>query len=88
MRSLPIPPRVERLGNAAGTSLRVGNVKADERYVDVSSISVVCRLRSATAIGSISVESEIENSFTEMDERLLLTLAGQAAIAIETRTCF
>ncbi|MEK6752304.1 MAG: PAS domain S-box protein [Chloroflexota bacterium] len=75
-----------------GTSLRVGNVKADERYVDVfsgilSGLYMPLKIGDRV-IGSISVESEIENSFTEMDERLLMTLAGQAAIAIENANLF
>ena len=75
-----------------GTSLRVGNVKADERYVDVfsgilSGLYMPLKIGDRV-IGSISVESEIENSFTEMDERLLVTLAGQAAIAIENANLF
>ncbi|MBL8061370.1 MAG: response regulator, partial [Anaerolineales bacterium] len=39
-------------------------------------------------IGSISVESEVEDAFTERDQRLLETLAGQAAIAIENANLF
>ncbi|MBI5823324.1 MAG: PAS domain S-box protein [Chloroflexi bacterium] len=75
-----------------GRPMRVGNVKADERYMDVfseifSGLYVPLKIGDRV-IGSISVESEIEDAFTEMDERLLVTLAGQAAIAIENANLF
>ncbi|WKZ37327.1 MAG: PAS domain S-box protein [Anaerolineales bacterium] len=75
-----------------GTSLRVPNVKTDERYVDVfpnilSGLYVPLKI-GERVIGSISVESEAENAFTEHDQRLLETLAGQAAIAIENANLF
>jgi PAS domain S-box-containing protein len=39
-------------------------------------------------IGCINVESEILNAFSEHDERLLTTLANQAAVAIENARLF
>ena len=39
-------------------------------------------------IGCINVESEIVNAFNEHDERLLTTLANQAAVAIENARLF
>jgi PAS domain S-box-containing protein len=75
-----------------GRPIRVPNVKADERYVDTfpglrSGLYVPLKV-GERVIGSIAVESEVENSFSEHDERLLETLAGQAAIAIENANLF
>jgi PAS domain S-box-containing protein len=75
-----------------GKSVRVPNVKIDNRYTMVfpeiySGIYVPLKV-GGRVIGSISVESEMENAFTEHDERLLETLAGQAAVAIENARLF
>ena len=75
-----------------GVSIRVPIVKSDSRYVSVfdeinSGVYVPIKI-GERVIGSISVESEKEDAFTENDERLLETLAGQAAIAIENATLF
>ncbi|MBL8051274.1 MAG: PAS domain S-box protein, partial [Anaerolineales bacterium] len=76
----------------SGKSIRVANVKADERYIktfdEINSGMYVPLKIGERVIGSISVESEIENAFTEHDERLLVTLAGQAAVAIENANLF
>jgi PAS domain S-box-containing protein len=76
----------------SGKSLRVSNVNMDERFVptfaDINSGLYVPLKIGERVIGSISVESEIENGFSENDERLLVTLAGQAAIAIENANLF
>ena len=75
-----------------GKSIRVPNVKIDDRYLmtysEISSGIYVPLKVGERVIGSISVESEIENTFSEHDERLLETLAGQAAIAIENANLF
>ncbi len=70
-----------------GKPVRSGQVKGDRRYVQTypgvqSGIYVPIQLGGRT-IGSISVESESENAFTEQDEHLLATLTSQAAIAFE-----
>lgn len=75
-----------------GQPLRVANIKADERYMGIfpeiqSGLYVPLQI-GERVIGSISVESEMEDAFTEHDERLLMTLAGQAAIAIENANLF
>jgi len=62
-----------------------GNLQDDPRYVDTYP-GLRCGLyvpiqTSTEIIGSIAVESEQENAFTERDERLLVTLANQAAIS-------
>ncbi len=70
-----------------GSSLRIPQVKNDKRYVgifpDIQSGLYVPLKIGEKVIGSIAVESKSENAFSDQDERLLLTLAGQAAIAIE-----
>lgn len=75
-----------------GKSVRVPNVNKDERFVrtfpDISSGLYVPLKIGERVIGSISVESEVENGFSENDERLLITVAGQAAIAIENANLF
>lgn len=76
----------------SGTSVRVPNVNVDKRFirtfVDINSGLYVPLKVGERVIGSISVESEIENGLSENDERLLVTLAGQAAIAIENANLF
>ncbi len=76
-----------------GRSIRVPDVKNDPRYIEVfpeiqSGVYVPIKIGERVLIGSISVESEKENAFAETDERLLETLAGQAAIAIENANLF
>lgn len=77
---------------STGKSIRVANVKADDRYIktfdEISSGIYVPLKIGERVIGSISVESELENAFNKYDERLLETLAGQAAIAIENANLF
>lgn len=70
-----------------GRALRLANVQADKRYVASfagmrSGLYVPIRLGKQTT-GVIAIESEQENAFSETDERLLTTLAAQAAIAFE-----
>ena len=75
-----------------GKSIRVANVNVDDRFVrtfpDINSGMYIPLKIGERVIGSISVESEIEDAFTEHDKRLLETLAGQAAIAIENANLF
>lgn len=70
-----------------GQVLRVENVRADPRYVEAfagmcSGLYVPLRLGERT-LGVIAIESEREHAFDEDDERLLTTLAAQAAVAFE-----
>jgi len=75
-----------------GELVRVGNVKMDPRYIeaDAATQSELCvpLLIGGRTIGAINVESLQANAFTEHDERLLTTLASQAAIAIENARLF
>jgi GAF domain-containing protein len=70
-----------------GKPVRSGDVTADKRYLVTypgihSGIYVPIRAGDRT-IGSIAVESETADAFTEQDERILTTLASQAAVAFE-----
>jgi PAS domain S-box-containing protein len=71
----------------SGISLRTGNVHTNPQYIDShpgikSGLYMPLRV-GEQVIGVISVESEMPDAFTEQDERLLATLANQAAIAFE-----
>ena len=70
-----------------GTPFRTGNVHNQSQYVDThegtqSGLYMPLKV-GERVIGVISVESEASEAFTEQDERLLATLANQAAIAFE-----
>jgi PAS domain S-box-containing protein len=70
-----------------GTTLRLGAVREDPRYVAVwpevrSGLYVPLRAGERT-VGVLIVESDKENAFTPEDERLLVTLAGQVAAGLE-----
>jgi PAS domain S-box-containing protein len=70
-----------------GTAIRTGNVNAHPQYVKTqagiqSGLYMPLKV-GERVIGVISVESEVPDAFTEQDERLLATLASQAAIAFE-----
>jgi PAS domain S-box-containing protein len=70
-----------------GQPLRSGDLGADPRYIPTypgmkSGLYVPIKMFDWT-IGCVSVESDILNAFTEEDERLLSTLAVQAAVALE-----
>ncbi len=67
--------------------LRLSNLSQDPRYVETASnmhaglyvpLKVVERV-----VGVICIESEMPDTFSEADERLMVTLANQAAIALE-----
>ena len=67
------------------TAVRIGNLKENPNYIETypginSGLYVPIR-SGEEIIGSIAVESEQENAFTERDERLLVTMANQAAIS-------
>jgi PAS domain S-box-containing protein len=70
-----------------GVPLRTGNVHVYPQYIDThagiqSGLYMPLKV-GERVIGVISVESELPDAFTEQDERLLATLASQAAIAFE-----
>ncbi len=84
---------IKRVGDGAsgwviqhGQTIRSGNVTGDPRYTctftDMLSGLYVPMKVGENTIGCISVESHEPNVFDENDERLLITLADQAALAI------
>lgn len=70
-----------------GELMRVGNVREHPQFADTHpniKSGIYAPLKIAERIiGSISVESETLNAFSEQDERLLATFAAQAAVAFE-----
>ena len=75
-----------------GRSIRSGKVKDNPLYIsereDVNSELCVPLKVGGKTIGCINVESVIPDAFGEHDERLLTTLANQAAVAIENARLF
>jgi signal transduction histidine kinase len=75
-----------------GKTINSGNVKKLPYNIVTSdnALSVLCvPLKvGGRAIGCINVESEVMNAFSDHDERLLITLANQAAVAIENARLF
>ena len=68
-------------------NVRVGELSHDPRFVSVepnihSGLYVPLKVEDRV-VGVISIESEIPHAFSEADERLTITLANQAAIALE-----
>ncbi len=85
---------IPRLGNGIigwacqhGQSVRVKDVRQDERYVEGepgirSELCVPLRL-GEKILGCLNFESEQEDAFSEQDEQLLSTLAGEISGAVE-----
>lgn len=73
-------------------AVRVGDVSTDARYVvtytNIHSGLYVPIMLGERVLGVISVESEALNAFNETDERLLKTVANQAAVAFENAHLF
>ncbi len=71
----------------SGRAIRLGDVKQDEAYIEatpgVQSELCVPIKKGDEIIGVINVESKEANAFSEADERLLYTVAGNLATAIE-----
>ena len=71
-------------------TVRIGDLKHDSRYAEtfpgLNSGLYAPIKTDHRIIGVISVESELPDAFTESDERLVSTLAAQAAIALENST--
>ncbi len=70
-----------------GRAQRIGNVRRIEEYIEiddrtVSELCVPIKFKEQI-LGVINVESTKRDAFNEDDERLLITLAGQIATAME-----
>jgi diguanylate cyclase (GGDEF)-like protein len=89
LHMIDIPVGVGVTGQVAkmGQPLRVGNVHEVSNYVGVDkrTVSELCVpiKHQEHVLGVINAESTKRSAFTEDDERLLVTLAGQLATAIE-----
>ena len=75
-----------------GETVRSGDVQADERYIEtypeIKSGLYAPMTLGGRVVGVISVESRQPNAFGESDERLLKTIANQAAVAFENAKLF
>jgi len=72
---------------STGRHLRLGNVRRVKEYLDVddgtvSELCVPIKFKEHI-LGVINAESTKRDAFTEDDERLLVTMAGQVATALE-----
>lgn len=92
--SASLSRRINKVGDGlsgwviqTGQAIRVPDVRLDQRYVDIlpgirSGIYVPIKI-GEEVLGSFAVESETLDAFDERDERLLMTIANQAAVAFE-----
>jgi PAS domain S-box-containing protein len=75
-----------------GRTVRIGSVKENPAYIsgrdEINSELCVPLKVGGKTIGCINVESSSFDAFSEHDERLLTTLANQAAVAIENARLF
>ena len=75
-----------------GEAVRLGDVQEDDRYMAVdpevqSELCVPLQVGGRT-IGAINVEKRGREGFDEHDERVLTTMAAQAAVALENARLF
>ncbi|HUE99886.1 MAG TPA: diguanylate cyclase [Anaerolineales bacterium] len=87
MMDVPLDKGITGQVARTGMAQRIGNVRRVKEYLDVdertvSELSVPIKFKERI-LGVINAESTKKDAFTEDDERLLVTLAGQIAIAME-----
>ncbi|HET9914972.1 MAG TPA: diguanylate cyclase [Anaerolineales bacterium] len=87
MMDVPVGVGITGQVAKAGKAQRLGNVRRTKEYLEVddrtiSELCVAIKFREHI-LGVINAESTKRDAFTEDDERLLITLAGQIAIALE-----
>lgn len=87
MMDVPLDKGVTGQVARTGKAQRIGNVRRVKEYFDVDerTISELCvpiKFKERI-LGVINAESTKRDAFTEDDERLLITLAGQIATALE-----
>jgi diguanylate cyclase (GGDEF)-like protein len=87
MLDVPLEKGITGLVARTGQAQRVGNVRRVKEYFDidertVSELCVPIKFKESI-LGVINAESTKRDAFTEDDERLLITLAGQIATALE-----
>ncbi len=75
-----------------GKTIKTGDITklSYGKVINSKALSVLCvPLKvGGKVIGCVNVESEIRNAYSHKDERLLITLANQAAIAIQNARLF
>ena len=85
--SMPLTEGITGKVAATGISIRVGDVSLEPAYYESTDgvLSELCvPIKNGTKIiGVLNVESKLLNAFAETDERLLNTIAGGMAKAIE-----
>jgi PAS domain S-box-containing protein len=71
----------------SGYAIRIGDVGRDERFFpesdDIASQMCVPLLKEGRVFGVITVESPLPNAYSEHDQQVLESIAGQLAIALE-----
>ena len=87
MLDVPLEKGITGLVARTGQAQRVGNVRRVKEYFDidertVSELCVPIKFKERI-LGVINAESTKRDAFSEDDERLLITLAGQIATALE-----
>jgi diguanylate cyclase (GGDEF)-like protein len=87
MMDIPIEKGISGAVARTGQAQRIGNVRQTKEYIDVddrtvSELCVPIKFKERI-LGVINAESTKKDAFTEDDERLLITLAGQIATALE-----
>lgn len=87
MQDVPIGTGITGQVATSGQPWRIGNVRRVPEYIDVddrtvSELCVPIKFKERI-LGVINAESTKRDAFTADDERLLVTLAGQLAIAME-----
>ena len=87
MKDMPIGQGITGMVAQTGQPQRIGNVRRVQQYVDmdertVAELCVPIKFRERV-LGVINAESTKRDAFTEDDERMLVTLAGQLATALE-----
>lgn len=87
MMDIPIDKGISGRVASTGKAQRIGNVRQVKEYLDVddrtvSELCVPIKFKERI-LGVINAESTKKDAFTEEDERLLITLAGQIATALE-----
>jgi diguanylate cyclase (GGDEF)-like protein len=84
---LPVEKGITGQVARTGKAQRIGNVRRVSEYIDmddrtISELCVPIKFKEQI-LGVINAESTKRDAFTEDDERLLITLAGQIATAME-----
>ena len=87
MMDVPLEKGITGLVGRTGRAQRVGNVRQVKEYFDIdnrtmSELCVPIKFKERI-LGVINAESTKKDAFTVDDERLLITLAGQIATALE-----